>query len=156
MRKVQRSLGRRFRLIEDERGTAMTETAIMLPVFLMIWGGILYTFVLGRSILEMQVNVRRDAWTYAYAGCRGDTGDTNISEESITPSGAPGVSIPLFGAIMDFVSKQFHANREDTVSSSSLRRENQIAVDVAWVCNEHHENYRIANMGARIFGMFGL
>lgn len=151
----QRSLGRRLRLIEDERGAAMTETAIMLPVFLVIWGGILYTFVLARSIVDMQVNVRRDAWTYAYAGCRGDTGDTNISEESLSPSGAPDVTIPLFGAIMDFVAEQFHANREDDVSASSLRRENHISVDDTWVCNEHHDDYGIANLGAGIFDMFG-
>lgn len=155
MRKPQRNLGRRFRLLEDEQGTAMTETAVMLPVFFVIWAGILYTFVLGHAILQMQVNVRADAWTYGYSGCREGSGDSNITDESLTSSGGPDTSVPFFGAIMDFAAESFHANREDDVSAPALSRQNHIAVNNAWVCNEHHEDYRIANLGARIFGMFG-
>ena len=43
----RRGWDRRLRLLRDERGTASTETIMMMPAFLIIWGSVVYVFSLG-------------------------------------------------------------------------------------------------------------
>ena len=157
MRHVPRQspLSRRFRLLSDEKGTAMTETAIMLPALILIWGGILYAFTLAQQIVQMHVAVRRDAWTYAYSGCNDEPdGETAISEESYR-DGAPDTDTGTpFGNIMNLFIDQFHANRNGEATAPSVigGHTNAYHSDITWLCNETVSDYSIVSGISNVMG----
>jgi hypothetical protein len=62
-------------ILDDTRGTATTETVIMIPVFAMVWGCIHYVTVHFAATHEMRSRLRRDTWAYAYTACE-DEPDT--------------------------------------------------------------------------------
>ncbi|GAB4201900.1 MAG: hypothetical protein OHK0013_14470 [Sandaracinaceae bacterium] len=149
---------KRLRLLRDERGTAGTETVIMTPAFLIIWGSIVYVFSLGRSIVEMNVRIREGAWQRAYDGCR-TTPDspTRISESSSGSSSTSDVP-PLFASmILDTIFTEFRASRNGSVDQPPvLGGESQsYRGDMIWMCNEDPEDYDVANFIARAWGAFG-
>lgn len=154
-----RSVGwsRRFRVLRDERGTASTETVIMMPAFLVIWGSIVYVFSLGRSIVEMNVRIREGAWQRAYDGCR-TTPDspTRLSEGS---SGSSSTSdVPLFASmILDTIFTEFHASRNGSVDQPPVLGGDTQSYrgDMVWMCNEDPEDYDVANFIASAWGSFG-
>ena len=57
------------RLLDDEGGTATTETVIMIPMFVIVWGCIVYVTNVFQATIEMRARIRRDMWAYAYTGC---------------------------------------------------------------------------------------
>ena len=57
------------RLLDDEGGTATTETVIMIPMFVIVWGCIVYVTNVFQGTIEMRARIRRDMWAYAYTGC---------------------------------------------------------------------------------------
>jgi hypothetical protein len=150
---------RRFRLLRDERGTASTETIMMTPAFLIIWGSVFYVFTLGRNIVEMNVRIREGAWQRAYDGCR-TTPDspTRIGDGAFDGSGATGsTDTPIFGSIMSMFFEEFHASRNGSVEQPPvLGGETQrYRGDMVWMCNEDPEDYDIANFIASAWGSFG-
>lgn len=70
-------------LLADERGTATTETVIMIPMYVIVWGCIVYVTNFFQNTIEMRSRLRRDTWAYAYTGCsdRPST-DTNLPDPS--------------------------------------------------------------------------
>jgi hypothetical protein len=62
------------RLLADTRGTATTETVIMLPMFIIVWGCIFFVFVFFQRTIEMRSLTRRDTWLYAYTSCETNPG----------------------------------------------------------------------------------
>ena len=68
------------RLLADEEGAATTETVIMIPMFVIVWGCIVYVTQVFQATIEMRSRIRRDTWAYAYNSCEDmpDTG-TNLS-----------------------------------------------------------------------------
>lgn len=69
------------RLLLDEEGAATTETVIMIPMFVIVWGCIVYVTNVFQATIEMRSRIRRDLWAYAYTGCEDmpETG-TNFTE----------------------------------------------------------------------------
>ena len=66
------------RLLADERGAATTETVIMIPMYVIVWGCIVYVSQHFQNTIEIRARVRRDTWAYAYGAC-GDAPGTNTS-----------------------------------------------------------------------------
>lgn len=58
------------RFLADTRGTATTETVIMIPVFAIVWGCIHYVTVHFAATHEMRSRLRRDTWAFAYTACQ--------------------------------------------------------------------------------------
>lgn len=151
-------LSRHFRLLEDERGAAMTETAIMLPVLILIWGGILYAFTLAQQIVEMSVRTRADAWTYSYGSCQDEPSNTDITDGqySAASEGDTSADVPFGDRIMNLFLTQFHANRhgEATAPTQIGGATNEFHHDEAWLCNENLDNtvYNVTDMVSNIVG----
>ena len=59
------------RLLRDQRGTASVEAAVMLPVMILCWVGLLYRFHSLEKYLDAAVEARRDAWVFSGQGCEG-------------------------------------------------------------------------------------
>ncbi len=68
-------------LLADERGAATTETVIMIPMYAIVWGCIVYVTNHFQNTLEMRMRMRRDTWAYAYTACT-DEPSTNTSFNS--------------------------------------------------------------------------
>lgn len=75
------------RLLADEGGTATTETVIMIPMFVIVWGCIVYVTNVFQGTIEMRARIRRDMWAYAYTGCEDmpSTGTTLSTSRGIIP-----------------------------------------------------------------------
>lgn len=90
------------RLLDDEEGTATTETVIMIPMFVIVWGCIVYVTNVFQGTIEMRARIRRDTWAYAYTSCedRPETGtDLDISRGIIPdPTGGAAESSATGGA----------------------------------------------------------
>lgn len=52
-----------------QRGTALVETAFMLPMFVILWYGSLYVHSLGSKYIQVNSDARADAWQTAMANC---------------------------------------------------------------------------------------
>ncbi|MFN7699563.1 MAG: hypothetical protein ACK6CU_06985 [Deltaproteobacteria bacterium] len=151
---------RRLRLLRDDRGTASTETVLMMPAFLVLWGSVFYVFTLGRNIVEMNVRIREGAWQRAYDGCRSTPeSPTRIGGDAFDGSGATGsTDTPLFGSVLDMLFREFHASRTGDVEQPRvLGGETQrYRGDMLWMCNEDPEDYEVANFISEAWGAFGL
>lgn len=75
------------RLLEDEGGTATAETVIMIPMFVIVWGCIVYVTNVFQGTIEMRARIRRDTWAYAYTSCedRPETGTDLDTSRGIIP-----------------------------------------------------------------------
>jgi hypothetical protein len=79
------------RLLDDEAGTATTETVIMIPMYVIVWGCIVYVTNVFQGTIEMRARIRRDTWAYAYTSCedRPETGtDLDVGPGLIPDPGA--------------------------------------------------------------------
>jgi len=56
----------------DEQGIAMTEGVIVIPIFIIIWLGLLVFHGLYKSRLEVQVTSAANALSTSYSGCSND------------------------------------------------------------------------------------
>lgn len=56
-------------LFRDTRGLATVEAAVVLPVFIIIFAGLVYMHRLYSAKLEGMVDARECAWAYANGGC---------------------------------------------------------------------------------------
>lgn len=56
-------------LLSDERGAATTETVIMIPMYAIVWGCIVYVTNHFQNTIELRMRMRRDTWAYAYTAC---------------------------------------------------------------------------------------
>lgn len=76
------------RLLADTRGTATTETVIMIPMFAIVWGCIFYVFTFFQRTIAMRALTRGHTWAYSYIGCSGSATGTTLSREggSVIPS----------------------------------------------------------------------
>ncbi|MBK8169934.1 MAG: pilus assembly protein [Sandaracinaceae bacterium] len=63
---------KRRSLLHDERGAAMVEAAILLPIFILIFGGVMYTSRSFETAVKQQAQARHCAWAYAKNACDGD------------------------------------------------------------------------------------
>jgi hypothetical protein len=70
------------RLLADTRGTATTETVIMIPMFAIVWGCIFFVFTFFQRTITMRSLTRGHTWAYSYVGCSGTGPGTNLSTGS--------------------------------------------------------------------------
>lgn len=152
----RRGWGRRFRLLRDDRGTASTETIMMTPAFLIIWGSVFYVFTLGRNIVEMNVRIREGAWQRAYDGCRSTPDSPTRISEGSTGSSSTG-DAAILGSILDTIFTEFHAARNGSVDQPPVLGGDtqQYRGDMLWMCNEDPEDYSIVNFISSAWGSFG-
>ncbi len=149
-----RGWGRRLRLLRDQQGTASTETIMMMPAFIIIWGSVFYVFTLSRNIVEMNVRIREGAWQRAYDGCRTTPDDPTRVADGETGLSSTGGIPGFFGAIMDTLFDEFTASRSSSVDQPPvLGGETQnFRGAMVWMCNEDPEDYDIANMISSAWG----
>lgn len=79
LRSVLRRLGNLHR---NERGVAMTETIVMLPAFLIIWGSVLFIHKRYESYVNAAAVARECAWRRATDACP-DEDDANDNLDEI-------------------------------------------------------------------------
>ena len=75
--------------LRDVAGNATTETVIMIPIIVVIWGGIAYTHQRYRKAINEGQLARAHVWQHAFAACEGGppSGNTRIGESSDDSSG---------------------------------------------------------------------
>lgn len=91
------------RLLADTRGTATTETVIMIPMFAIVWGCIFFVFTFFQRTITMRSMTRGHTWAYSYVGCNGTgpgtqletTGASQIEHSSVT-----GLAETILGTIL--------------------------------------------------------
>lgn len=151
------SWARRLRILRDERGTASTETVMMMPAFIIIWGSVFFVFQGARKIVEMNVRIREDAWTRAYGSCSSDPSGTTYSASS-SGSSTTG-DVPVFGgAILDMMFTEFYAQRQTSQAAPPILggRTKNYRGEHLWICNENPEDYSLTNTISEVWSMFGV
>jgi hypothetical protein len=68
------------RLLADTRGTATTETVIMIPMFAIVWGCIFFVFTFFQRTITMRSLTRAHTWAYSYVGCSGTGPGTTLEQ----------------------------------------------------------------------------
>jgi hypothetical protein len=167
------------RLLADERGAATTETVIMIPMYVIVWGCIVYVTQHFQNTIELRARVRRDAWAYAYGACQDPpgtntsiatsrglepdpTGETGDPEGSAR--GAAGSLGGAFGAIDTIISYIPGLNFQTVVGSRSDFRTRRPAVigggeltvsaSLTLLCNERPQS-ALSFIWSAVRGAFG-
>lgn len=127
--------------LRDVAGHATTETVIMIPVFIAIWGGIWYTHQRHRKAINMAQYTRAHAWAHAYDACEGDPGTTQIQETETSDAGfVNGVVDLLFGTGL-IPGMRFHevvGERETSLERPAVLGEGTVTMrhNLTLLCNE--------------------
>ncbi len=133
------------RLLADTKGTATTETVIMIPMFAIVWGSIFFVFTFFQRTIEMRSLTRRDTWMYAYTACQTRpsfsgvaTGlqcdnDSNFGGDEST-SGAGSLVSTLMRFIPGFSLKMTTGDRTSTVTRPTILGGGQLNLrDRLWI-----------------------
>ncbi len=128
------------RLLADTRGTATTETVIMIPMFAIVWGCIFYVFVFFQRTIAMRSMTRGHTWAYAYVGCSGTGPGTTLNREGggIIPGGSSGDSgvdsivAGLFGLSTGHGSRSSSVTRPRVLGDGSIAIRDELYV----MCND--------------------
>lgn len=154
----RRSRRRLRNLLRDERGTATTETVIMLPFFILVWGLIFYVFDYFHSRIEHQMWTRRHAWRHAYTGCESDGsyGRTSMDETGgFDGEGFVGHVDDVLSVLPGFHFDEIRANRTATVNrpevigGGGLTHEREMYL----LCNEVPHGANLFSAVADYFGI---
>lgn len=139
----QRGLLARARaFLRDTVGHATTETVIMVPVLVAIWGGIYYTHGRYEAALDMANFTRSHLWIHAYSGCEQRApGRTDISNFDSSSSGfiTGAVSFILGSGILPgFNFDEVEATRDTRFERPAILGEGsvQMGYNVVTLCNE--------------------
>jgi hypothetical protein len=130
------------RLLADTRGTATTETVIMIPMFAIVWGCIFYVFTFFQRTITMRSLTRGHTWAYSYIGCTGSAPGTTLDRQggSIIPggssssgdSGVDSIISGLFGLSTGHGSRSSSVARPQILSGGSLPIRDELFV----MCND--------------------
>lgn len=136
-------------LLSDERGSAMVEAAIMLPVFILIFGSVMYMSKKYETAVRMQERARHCAWLRAKSACEADApAGCNLSE-------GVDVSESQFGE----ATQQSGANSSDIQSADDDRDFGDKLMDLiagSAVTAEQHADVRRPNvLGGASIGVHG-
>lgn len=139
-------------LLRDERGAAMTETVIMVPAFIIIWGCVLFIYNLANHMMMANEEIRQFITAETYGGCEGNGGTTtNVNTSNTTynastgatPPGRPGWLTLEGGRSPSGFENQSTFNERKSSTNRQVERPRQVgggsqpyAVDMAWMCNE--------------------
>ncbi|HJL17696.1 MAG TPA: hypothetical protein RMH99_18675 [Sandaracinaceae bacterium LLY-WYZ-13_1] len=145
--------------LRDVAGNATTETVIMIPVFVGIWGGIWYTHGRYRKAQNMAQFTRAHAWAHAYAGCEGSAGgSTSIGERGSDSSGfIDGVVSLLFGSgiLPGFQFDEIEGRRSTSIERPAVLGEGSVSMghNLVVMCNERtQEDFGAFEAAAGMFG----
>jgi len=135
-------------LLRDVAGNATTETVIMIPVFIAIWGGIWYTHQRHRKAVNMAQYTRAHTWEHAFDGCDGDTPGTNtrIAEGRFSGEGAiSGIVDLLFGEglIPGFAFDEVEGRRTASLQRPAVLGEGSVSMgdNLVMLCNEQTQEH---------------
>lgn len=123
-------------------GNATTETVIMIPLFVGIWGGIWYTHGRYRKAQNMAQFTRSHVWAHAYSGCEGSPGgSTDISERGSDSSGFIDGVFSLFfarGIIPGFQFDEIEGTRTTSIDRPAVLGEGTVSMghNLVLMCNE--------------------
>jgi len=114
-----------------ERGAAMVETAMVFPMFVILWFVTMWVYRTYDTKLDLMARTRGEAWGYAMSNC-GKSGTSNIvtrwnngkGEARTVPAGAPppitqlaldatSVMFPVFALVAATVNTPIDAARSD-------------------------------------------
>lgn len=144
------------RLLADTRGTATTETVIMLPMFIIVWGCIFFVFVFFQRTIEMRSLTRRDTWLYAYTSCVTDPGNgTELSApDEARPINLGSMASTIMRFLPGFTIQRSSGARTASVSRPQVLGGGSIGLrDRMWVlCNEEPQS--VLGMVASLAGEF--
>jgi hypothetical protein len=117
------------RLLADTRGTATTETVIMIPMFAIVWGCIFYVFTFFQRTIAMRSMTRGHTWAYSYVGCNGSGAGTTLERQGggIIPSsgssgdgGVDSIVAGLFGLSTGHGSRSSSVARPRVLGTGSI------------------------------------
>lgn len=129
--------------LRDVAGHATTETVIMIPVFIAIWGGIWYTHGRYRKAIQMAQFTRAHTWAHAFEGCEGSPpGHTSIGDRADDRSGFIDGAVGLLfgsGLIPGFQFDEVEGTRRTSIQRPSVLGEGTVNMgyNVVVMCNEH-------------------
>lgn len=127
--------------LRDVAGNATTETVIMIPVFVIIWGGIAYTHQRYRKAINVGQLTRAHTWQHAFAACEGGGpgGSTTIGESPSDSSGFIGGAVDLLLAIAPgFSIDEIRGERSTSVDRPAVLGESTVNIQhsLTVMCNE--------------------
>jgi hypothetical protein len=123
-------------------GNATTETVIMIPVFVVIWGGIWYTHGRYRKAINMAQFTRAHVWAHAFEACEGSPpGGTSISDRSDNREGfIDNITGLLFGSglLPGFQFDEIEGRRSASIERPSVLGEGTVTMghNLVVLCNE--------------------
>lgn len=128
------------RLLVDTRGTATTETVIMIPMFAIVWGCIFYVFVFFQRTIAMRSMTRGHTWAYSYVGCSGSgpgtalerQGGSVISGASSGDGVVDGIVTGLFALSTGHGSRNSSVGRPRVIGGGSIAIRDELYV----MCND--------------------
>lgn len=129
--------------LRDVAGNATTETVIMMPVLIAIWGSIYYTHQRYRGAVNMAQYTRAHTWQHAYAGCDGSPPSTNtrVGDRVTDSSGfIDGALSMIFdaGIIPGFQFDEVEGQRDKSVERPAVLGEGTVQMrhNLIVMCNE--------------------
>ncbi len=133
-----------FGWLRDVAGNATTETVIMIPVFVAIWGGIWYTHGRYEKAIHMAQFTRAHVWQHAFRGGCSDNappaGQTVFGSGSDNREGfIDGVMDFLFGGIIPgFQFDEVEGTRRTSIERPAVLGEGSVNMgyNVVVLCNE--------------------
>ena len=132
--------GRSFvrRLLADTRGTATTETVIMIPMFAIVWGCIFFVFTFFQRTITMRSMTRGHTWAYSYVGCSGSGPGTTLETQGasqISRSGITGIAETILATIMQI--RVGHGHRTTSTARPRVIGSGSISMtdDLHVMCN---------------------
>lgn len=135
-----------------DQGAATTEAVIMLPFFILIWGGLLWIVQAYNAKIRAGILARDCGWTYAQSGCdevppqcsetpvdigAADGGDSSTRSELTSALDSTG--IPILGGLisgifgnLQLATRYYDVSRPRVVGGGQFRATGQFAI----LCNE--------------------
>ena len=135
--------------LREKAGNATTETVIMIPVFIAIWGGTVYTQQRYRHAINMAQYTRGHVWQHAFDSCNGSPpSSTEISEDIDMGSEGliSGATSLLFGSgiLPGFQFTEIQGNRDTSVERPAVLGEGNVTMrhSLVVMCNEQTQGDR--------------
>ena len=128
--------------LRDVAGHATTETVIMIPVFVAIWGGIFYTHQRYRKAVNMAQFTRAHTWQHAFEGCEEPpAGRTRIGDRADSRDGFIEGAVGFLvgsGIIPGFQFDEVEGTRDTSVERPRVLGEGSVRMgyNVVVLCNE--------------------
>ncbi len=146
-----------FELLRDVAGHATTETVIMIPIFVAIWGGIWYTQQRHHKAIAMAQLTRAHVWAHAYDACEGDGGSTDIRPAPSSDAGFVGGVVDLLfgsGLIPGMRFSEIEGERSTSIQRPAVLGEGSVEMrhNLLLLCNEQIQGDR--SFWSVAWGMF--